>query len=403
MYKKIALLIVVFITINGFSQEKELLYRYEIAKKDDTYYGFKDKKGKVIFPAKYNNLGVDSTFKNIIPVGEYDGKKLSTYYLLRNGKKVLQDSVYMDEDFYGDTEQEDMIRFETQQPNRIGFLNKDGQIVLPNIYNWASAFNNGFAVVLQNAKRKCWEGTDTIHCEHPGWEGGVSRLINKKGDIIIDSFPYSNIDFFSLKINQTVDANYYTSYKAVNGDTYSFIDKEKHFTYWFNTIFKKEYQNNLANYLFQNILLENQKEKGKRFTRKYFTKEVFTKSPQLNLWIKKLSNTFNNTDSTIQYDILSEDFLVDMTERKAFRPMLDANGKWKLNQHPIFLVTLSYYKPRATEIKNLPLPPPDPATGTVKEPYYSPFQRNYEFDVQEGLTFIKVGDTYKLVELLLRK
>jgi hypothetical protein len=403
MYKLPLLLLSIIIYNISFSQQQELLYRYAVTKKDDTYYGFKDKKGKIIFPAKYNNLGVDSTFKNITAVGEYNGNKLVTYYLLRNGKKVLQDSVYMDEDYYRDTEQEGMIRFETQRPNRIGFLNKDGQIVLPNIYNWASTFNNGFAVVLQNAKRKCWEGADTVHCEHPGWEGGVARLINKKGEIVIDSFSYSNIDYFSLKINQPVDTNYYVSYKAVNGDTYSFIDKEKHFTHWFETSFKKVYQNKLSNFLFQNILLENQKEKGKAFTRKYFTKEVFAKSNQLDLWVKKLNNTFNNTDSTIEYAILKEDFLVDMEERKAFKPMLDVNGKWKLNQHPIFLVTLSYYKPRETEIKNLPMPPPDPATGKIKEIFYTPFQKKYEFDVQEGLTFIKVGDGYKLVELLLRK
>ncbi len=400
MFKKISLFAALFIVINCFAQKNELLYRYEVAKKEDTYYGYKDKKGKIIFPAKYNNLGVDSTFKNIMAVGEYDGNKLKTYYLLRNGKKVLEDSVYLDDDYYRDSEQEDMIRFETQKPNRIGFLNIDGQIALPNIYNWASAFNNGFAVVLQNAKRICYEGTDTLHCEHPGWEGGVVRLINKKGEIMIDSFKSGNLDFFSLKINTPVNTNYYTSYKAVNGDTYSFIDKEKHFNYWFTTIFKREYRNNLANFLFQNILIENQKRKG--FTRKYFTKAVFAKSNQLNQWTKKIYNTFNNTDSTIQYFISSEDFLVDMQERKAFKPMLDVNGKWKLNQHPIFSVIISYYKPRVTEIKNLPMPI-DPVTKTAKELHYSAFDRNYEFDVQEGITFVKVGDTYKVVALLLRK
>jgi hypothetical protein len=382
MIKGIIFFFLIFISNLAFTQQKSLLYRYEISKADETLYGYKDKTGKIIFPAKYGGLGLDSTFNHIVAVMEKTKKGFDTYYLLSNGKKVLKDSVYIDGDYNFDSEQEGMIRFQTKKPYTIGFLNEEGKIVIPNMYNYATAFTNGFAVALQGATK--------INGEHWFWKGGTRNVITKKNKIIIKNFTYNEnlIDWYSLKINEKVDTNYYVSFKTVKGDSYSFINIEKQFAFWFNNSFKKEYESILSNNFFS--IIEVEKQINDTMTRDFVSPEKF-KEKYSNVWQQKIKTALENSDSTIQIEFTTQDYLPGFGDYSNYNVALDNNGRFLKNKFPMFTILVNYYKSRQqplTQSENLSI---------------STFNRNYENDQQEAITFMRINNQYKLVEVVQRK
>ncbi len=165
--------------------------------------GYKDLNGKIQIPAKYNNFTRADTFHNIIAVKEQMDSSNEEYYLLKDGRQVGQDSVFMF-DFTYDCESEGKIIFNDKKKNRVGFFDKNGVVIIPAIYNAATPFCNGLAIALKNAKRSCWgENEDTLNCDHLGWKGGETVIINDKNEILVDSlkeYP-TNINWYSLKIN----------------------------------------------------------------------------------------------------------------------------------------------------------------------------------------------------------
>jgi hypothetical protein len=382
MIKIIAFSCLILLSNIAFAQKTNLLYRYEITIGDETLYGYKDIKGKVIFPAKYGGLGADSTFNHIIAVMEKTKKGFDTYYLLRNGKKILKDSVYTDGDYNFDSEQEGMIRFQTRKPYTIGFLNEQGKIVIPNVYNYATAFTNGFAVTLQGATKTTGE--------HWYWKGGTTNLINKKNEIIIKNFSYNEnlIDWYSLKINEKVDTNYYVSFKTTKGSTFSFVDKEKQFSYWMKTSFKNKYESILKNNFFSLIMIE--KQMNDTLVHDFVSPKKF-KEAYSNLWQQKIKMALENKDSAIQIEFVSQDYLPGFEDYPNYNSILDNNGRFLKSKFPMFTILLNYYKSR-----------PQPLI-LIKDNTGSAFDKNYEHDVQEALTFIRIGNQYQLVEVVQRK
>jgi hypothetical protein len=382
MIKNSTFFSLIFLSNIAFSQQKNLLYRYEITKGDETLYGYKNKKGNIIFSAKYGGLGADSTFNHIIPVMEKTNKGFDTYYLLRNGKKILKDSVYIDGDYNFDSEQEGMIRFQTKKPYTIGFLDKQGKIIIPNVYNYATAFTNGFAVTLQGAPKTTGE--------HWYWKGGTTNLINKKNEIIIKNFTYCEdlIDWYSLKINEKVDTNYYVSFKTTEGGIYSFIDTEKQFNYWLNNSFKKEYESILSSKFFSLIGVE--KQMNDSMIRDFVSPQKFKESYS-NLWQQKIKVVLENRDSTIQIEFVSQDYLPGFGDYLNYNVVLDHNGRFLKSKFPMFTILINYYKSRSQ-----PLILSKDNTGSA-------FDKKYEHDVQEALTFIRIGNQYQLVEVVQRK
>jgi WG containing repeat len=376
----IALLI--FIGFKTVAQQQDVLYRYEITKKEETLYGYKNKEGKIIFPAKYGGFGADSTFENIIAVMEKTKKGFDTYYLLRNGKKILKDSVYIDGDFYFDTEQEGMIRFQTKKPYTIGFLNTAGKIVIPNTYNDASAFKNGLAVTLKGAKKSKEDPLD----DHWSWIGGRTNVINKKNEVVINNFGYPSelIDWYSLKINQKVDTNIYVNFKTVDNKIYSFIDFEKQFNHWLKPTKNNNLDSFLSTHLFSAIEVEIHG--NANFTRKIFRPEEFTKL-YVDKWQQKLKEAFGNTDSTIQVEIMSSQDLYNNDNNKALNIFFDRNQHYKSDKFPVFEIAINYYKKR---------------TQPVTEKEFSKFNKAYEFVKQEMLSFVRIENDFKLVEVVER-
>lgn len=207
-------------------------------------YGFKGQAGKVRVPPKF--VMVDAhQFNNIAAVIEQvDEETFKGYYLLKNGKKVGQDHLYMSGN-YLDCECEEKIRFRDKKLDQVGFLDKNGNTVVPAAYSDATPFRNNMAVVLKGAIRICPDGSpydpEKMNCEHFKWEGGRSYLINSKNQVLVEDFKYTtDLDWLSLNISQNEPVDPLREpFQGVNGKYYSFINVEKEFKQWLLSDFFK--------------------------------------------------------------------------------------------------------------------------------------------------------------------
>lgn len=356
--------------------------------------GYKDLKGNIKIPAKYDNFTRADTFHNIIAVTEKIDSSYKSYYLLKDGRKVGQDSVFMF-DFTYDCESEGKILFKDNKKDRVGFFDKNGLAIIPAIYNAASPFHNGLAIALKNAKRSCWgENEDTLNCEHLSWKGGETVLINDKNEILVDSLKgdLSIINWYSLKINDpSGDTSIWVSLKGNRGKVYSFVNYEKEFTKWFYSKF---------------LLALNAPSKDK-LKELLFSEVTFwtNKNGWTSLDNNKFLNTFPTSITKERFEennfkrlsISDEDLNSLIFEDKLYKRFYDACGSHNKEKYPVFDVMLTYYKKRTKEL-NIPPPP-----GSKSEKWeLSDFDKKYEIDYQEHFEFIRTDEGYKLLSVSLK-
>ena len=242
MTKLTNLLPLLLAAVSAFGQKPAdaVWTQFEKRTKTGSIFGYKDATGYIRIPAKFGAFSRALKFRHIVAVNEEATQRY--YYLLKTGRQVGRDSVYMF-DYTFDCESEGKIRFESRAKNRVGFLNGQGRVVIPAVYNYVTPFHNGLAVGLVGAHAKCFSGEkDTIACEHPGWVDGQRVLINERNEVLLTfpaKFPWQRLDLYSVSINAAVapDTATTVTLRAVSGDRYSFIDYEKEFANWFYQVF----------------------------------------------------------------------------------------------------------------------------------------------------------------------
>jgi hypothetical protein len=324
-----------------FAQEADdCLHSYHKAGK--SIYGYKDAKGSIKIPAQFEGLPPASKFRNIVAVTEAASYK--SYYLLRNGHKVGRDSVYVFDMTY-DCEQEGMIRFRDPKGDKVGFLGKDGKVVIPAVYNDAGPFHNGLALVLHDGKRICADGTPYIAnaCEHWIWEG-TTALINDRGDVVADSIHLTdteNLNWYSYKTRDgQADTTIYTSLK-VKGDRYlTFINYQKEFTNWFyQYLLNGLPAGNLSDDCFEEVTVE---ELWKRSLRKRYSKASFSKK-YVTLLQERMSSI---KQKKVELFIVREELNAMIFESKAFQPYYTDCGEPNSAQFPAFEVITENFDTR---------------------------------------------------------
>ncbi len=206
--------------------------------KDSTLIGYKDYNGEVKIEPKFTGITSALKFENIIAVSEEKDGKWNTYYLTKQRRIVGKDSLYIFDNGV-DCESEGFIRFRDDNTDKAGMFNKDGDVVIPAIYNDLTRVRNGMVIALKGAEKKYWEGG-----EHYSWVGGQEFLIDTNNSILIDNFNLDNkLNFFSLeKTNGPHSDPIRKSFLAVDGSYHSFVDFEQEFTQWIS----KELQNDLT-------------------------------------------------------------------------------------------------------------------------------------------------------------
>ncbi|WP_345953959.1 WG repeat-containing protein [Mucilaginibacter sp. PAMB04168] len=346
------------------AQKAENWYRYYDAEKDT--YGYKDAQGKIKISARFTGITPTPTFKNIIAVTE--GRTNKSYYLLKNGQKVAKDSLYAWDMTY-DCEQEGKIRFRDRVTDRVGFLDNNGKVVIPAVYNDARPFYNGLSLVIHNGKRICADGTPykADLCEHWSWNG-ITALINNRGEIIADSVDITaieNLNWFSCKIVDSVaDTTLYTSFKTKKGKYYTFINYQKEFTNWlYNQFLINLKSKALLLNCFDEIIVERV---WKQTLRKTYSKAAFIREYGALLQKKMAAVKQGQVEVTIIKEELNA-----FTYSKQFKPFYTDCGEPNIARYPSFDVITSHY------------------------------DGNHQLSYQEHFSFLKTGNGYKLIALAL--
>lgn len=200
--------------------------------------GFKDARGGVKVPPKLSPMfTLARRFEHIIATGEDTANGYRSYYLLRDGRQVAPDSLY----FFDNAptcESENSIRFRDRVRDKVGFLDGDGQVLIPAELSDATAMRNGMVVALKGATRSCVDpGASLEHCEHKGWSGGTEVLLDRHGTTLVanfDSSRASTLDWFSRQVSEQPSSDpRRVSFRGVDGRYLSFVDVEKDFAIWF--------------------------------------------------------------------------------------------------------------------------------------------------------------------------
>jgi hypothetical protein len=373
-------IIILLLTQASFAQSENAWVRFYDTTNELS--GYKDLKGNIKIPARFVYPTNADTFYNIIAVAEPGASFSKSYYLLKDGRKVGQDSVFAF-DFTFDCESEGKILFKDKKKDRVGFFDKNGIAVIPAMYNEALPFHNGLSVALRNATRKCLGDIieDTLNCEHLGWSGGETILINDKNEILADSLKIDigNIDWYSKKVNNaSVDTSIYITIKGRNNTTYSFINYEKEFAKWFYTSFLPTLNSkkSILSTLFAEVTYWSEKNGWTGINKNKF----------LNAFPKALTAERFQTSSLKELSISQESTIPFMIESKLFDKYYDACG-YNRQRFPAFDVMLTYYKKSRKSLTGI-------QAGLYKD---------YKIDFQEHFVFLRTEERYKLLGVSLKK
>ena len=199
---------------------------------DTTVYGFKNNSGQVTIEPRFSGAGIARKLEHIMSVIEESPStgKWSTYFLTRTGKKTGFDSLYFF-DNAPDCENEGFIRFRDRGLDKVGLLNRNGEVAVPAIYNYLDRVQHGLLTGLTGAQKR-------LDGEHYYWEGGETVLLDTTGKVLIRHFnaPYG-INLYSMERSDQIsnDPNR-ISYKGSDGRYYSFVDYEREFANWLKNL-----------------------------------------------------------------------------------------------------------------------------------------------------------------------
>ncbi len=372
------ILILIYIVISAlnpnfsFAEQSQPWQRFHDEKSE--LYGFRDLDHQVKITPKF--IMVDAyEFNNIIAVIEQVGKEgYQSYYLLKNGKKIGIENLYMHGN-YLDCECEGKIRFRDKRLDKVGFFDKNGQVVIPAVYSDAEPFRNNMAMVLMGAQRLCPDGEKYSfkkrNCEHFQWDGGRSYVINTKNEILINDFNHTrDIDWFSLEITEKEKDNpLRETFKGTNGEYYSFINFKKEFTQWLVSLFfpADDVDSLKANTFEKIIFWDDDKKLWSEVGKDLF----FKKNSQAILKIIK-----GLKSSTLKFEIHNNPLGVRISSfaNDLKSKYYDSCGNYKNWIHPLFDLVITHHSKKEGK----------------------------KFLYQDIFKFLKTDNGYKLMEMSLR-
>lgn len=261
-----------------------------------------------------------------------DPKKYESinYYLLKDGRKIGVDSLYLSIDIGLDCESEGKIRFrDNKKTEKVGFFDYKGKIVIPCEYDEASPFYNGLAVVLKNGKRTCYDEEKSLDndCEHWFWKGNW-MLINDKNEVLIEDLNLDEIidvDWYSYSTNEDYATNnLYKSFEGKNGYIY-FKNLKLDFENWFYEVFLKKVTDDqfIENILHNEITIGKKTiwESERKYDNKFQQYAWFIDSKE-NFWLNNKSQFekegLNFTDEEFKISILRGDAPILFNEYSNF-------------------------------------------------------------------------------------
>ncbi len=330
--KNIQILIVtLFLTASAIGQKKDVWKSF--FNKDSSLIGFKDKNNMVKIKPKFTGLTTAKKFENIIAVSEEVKGGYFNYYLSKNGKKSQIDNLF----FYDnspDCESEGYIRFRDKKTDKVGLLDKNGNVVIAALYDALTNVRNGQIISLKGAIKQ--PDTHNDGCNHYTLLGGIQELINIKGIVLISDFKFdNNLNLFSIK-EEKIDVvrNETREYfEGKNKNLYSFINYEKEFKHWINnSVLNTLTKDNLIKVSFNeiNYWVENEGWKTKRSTA--FINDNFEK-------IKDKLQNIKKPDA--DFFISSNELNIFMFESPDFDKYYNNCNESKYWQYPVMTIIIN--------------------------------------------------------------
>ncbi len=356
MNKKILLsYILLFASIITSAQENDVWYSFEDNKTQ--LIGFKDSNANVKIAPKFGLFTRANKFDKIIAVAEPKSNRFESYYLTKTGKKVGVGSMHIYDNGV-DCESEGFIRFRDHKTGKVGLFDGDGNVVIPPIYNDVLSVHNKMLFALQGASMRR-DG------EHSFFAGGVETLIDTKNNTLIKNFSLDeNINLYSIA---TEDKKHLVSpirdyFEGEDGTRYSFINYEKEFHYWFESVLKKE--------------LESEKIEKHFFDKVSYWDDNFgwilvqkkDLKPELVNNIRIKLKRANSKDE--EYQIFLEDLNKFIYESKEFEPFFDNCNDAIKAKYPVMTVVI--------------------------------MGKNKGKEVQDHFEFLRTDDEYKLIGLSIK-
>ena len=349
------------------SEKKELENKRKLAL-DKTINKSKEKEESIFAENIPDTLQVDLKMYNS------QTNETLKYYLLKNGKKVGKDSLYLGENFL-DCENENRIRFRDPKTEKVGFFDEIGRVAIPALYNEATSFHNGLALIIRDGKKICRDGKEYSNenpCEYWRWIG-INQLINEKNEVLLDSInpaDFENINFYSLQINPEIIKPGFSTFKSANGNIYAFMDFKKEFEHWvYSTFLKNKEPNALGEYVFPEMTISKEGSlKSKQMNNPKYADYAWTVDDGKTVLKENVENI-----RKILNKINSKDYITTIS--KSSSPILLDEVKY----HEYFSDCGDYL--------------------SMKYPYFEMTITNNNGLVLNGLGFIRTTEGYKLLEI----
>jgi len=221
----------------------------------------------------------------------------------------------------------------------LGLLNENGDISIPPIYDNLSNVNNNLLYALEGATRKK-DGEYTL------LTGGISKLIDTKNNVLIEKIEYmdENINLYSIieekEGYQKSEIRDY--FKGKNEKIYSFINYEKEFKQWFDSITKEELKSNMIRqYLHRDFTYIKE---DKNF--------IFTKKDKIN---PKLLNQISDALNNINHK--GTDYFVSLASSyrdndKEIDKKLDNCGTYMIEKYPDIEIRVNLINKKGEHYQN---------------------------------------------------
>lgn len=305
---------------------------------DNGVFEYQDSKNNVVFSADTFMAMPAQKMKDVAAFVLMDGR---SFYQFRNGKQ--QPGVYFWDNWY-DCENDGFIRFR-DTTKLVGQYNSRGEIAVPARYNELNKLTNGYCFGLKGSTKACPD----LECEHYSWEGGEMVFLDSNGTEIAlfdNNLFFWDLDLYGLSISNTPSKDSSClRFSGADGKFYSIPYATQQFIAWYQKTGVKNLEKNALKQLNYYHGENNGTLSKKRWWKKYRS--------AVNAFY---ANTRNNPSVVVSNELIS-----DLSP--GYAPFTNNCGEL----HPKHLV----FEVLATDLKK-------------------------GLDI---LRFVKVGNTYCLIEL----